>query len=180
MIDLLSSVQVLLREAAFDTRLVSVERTSVLRFEDDSLMGFTFVFESAREILNRWRTLEMVLLTKYAASFRAAGDKAWNVYSVFLCASTASSPAEEREIHWIEEDLEYTRKLAACGVETRDDLSRVLLPILPLQYQPQLFTEDTTARLNRRIQDIAPQAAGVYLDEEVSPAEVARLLGDSR
>jgi hypothetical protein len=69
--------------------------------------------------------------------------------------------------------------LPACGIGTRDELVRVLLPLLPIQYQPLLRAEDVTERLERRIVAIAPKAAHVALDETVSPVEVIRLLGDT-
>ena len=81
-------------------------------------------------------------------------------------------------LRWIEEDLERTRKIAACGIASREELVRVLLPVLPLQYQPELRAEDVTERLRRRIAAIAPNVVEVALDEAVSPVEVVRILGD--
>lgn len=176
MIDLLSTMQVILQGAGFNTRLASVERFSTVCFEDDTLMGFGFVFDNAHELLMRWKTTEMSVLTRYAPSLRAAGDKAWNVYCLFLCGA-AGDPLLNRQVRLIEEDLERTRKIAACGVSSRGDLVRALLPVLPLQHQPVLQTEDATERLQRRIRTIAPGASEVALDTGVSAEEVVRLLG---
>ncbi len=118
----------------------------------------------------------MSLLTRFAAGFRTAGEKAWNVYCVFLCGSAADS-VQNRQVRWIEENLERTRKIAACGLASREDLLRALLPVLPLQYQPVLRAEDVTERLQTRIRTIVPRASHVVLDQAVSPAEVVRLLG---
>jgi hypothetical protein len=178
MIDILSSVQVLLREVGFGTRLVSAGQSPVLRFEDESLMGFVITFEDSEDMLKNWKTAEMSLLTQYASRFRQAGDKAWNVYVILLTTSAADSN-HERQVRWIEEDLERTRKLASCGVTTREDLVRALLPILPLQYKPMLQTEDVSERLQRRIRSIAPKAAEVALNESVPVAEVVPLLEES-
>ncbi len=176
MIDVISTVQVVLREANFTTRLVSLDRSPVVCFEDDVISGFGRVFEDPEALLSGWRATEMSLLKFFASSFRFAGDKAWNVYCIFLC-SRAADPIQNRQVRWVEEDLARTRKIAACGVGSRDDIVRVLLPILPLQQQPVLRAEDLTKRLETRIRTIAPKASAVVLDEEVSPAEVARLLG---
>ncbi len=176
MIDVLSTMQVVLREAGFTTRLTSVDRLPIVCFEDDDLMGFGCVFEDAGGLLARWKTTEMSLLTRYAASLRAAGEKAWNVYCIFLCGSATDS-VQNRQVRWIEEDLERTRKVTGCGLASREDLVRALLPILPLRYQPVLQEEDVTLRLQRRIRTIAPRAAEVVLSEDVLPAEVVRLLG---
>ena len=176
MIDLLSTMQVVLRDAGFSTRLTSVDRSSIVCFEDDALMGFGCVFEDPGGLLTRWKATETSLLTRYAPSFRAAAEKAWNVYCLFLCGA-AADPIQNREVRWIEEDLDRTRKVAACGLASREDLLRALLPVLPLQYQPVLRAEDVTERLQTRIRSIAPRASHVVLDQAVSPAEVVRLLG---
>ena len=176
MIDVLSTLQVVLREAGFATRLTSIDHSSIVSFEDDTLLGFGCVFEDPSALLARWKSTEKSILTRYAPSFRAAGEKAWNVYCLFLC-SVAAGPIQSREVRWIEEDLERTRKVAACGLASREDLLRALLPVLPLQYQPVLRAEDVTERLQTRIRTIAPRASHVVLDHAVSPTEVIRLLG---
>lgn len=177
MIDVLSTLQVLLREAGFSTRLTSIDRFSIVCFEDDTLLGFGCVFEDPVGLLERWKITEMSLLKRYAPSVRAAGEKAWNVYFLFLCGAPADL-IQNRQVRWVEEDLERTRKVAACGLASREDLLRALLPVLPLQYQPVLRAEDVTERLLTRIRTITPTAPQVVLDQSVSPAEVVRLLGE--
>jgi hypothetical protein len=176
MIDVLSTMQVVLQEANFITHLTSINRSQVVHFEDDTLMGFGCVFDDPDELLNNWKTSETSLLTRYAPSLRLAGDKAWNVYSVFVCGPAGDS-LQSRQVRWIEEDLDRTRKIAACGIATREDLMRALLPVLPLQFQAVLRPEDVTERLKRRILNIAPKAANVALEESIPVAEVVRLLG---
>ena len=176
MIDLFSTLQVLLRDAGFTTNLASIDRSSIVCFEDDVLTGFGCVFENPVSLLRQWKGMEMSLLTRYAPSLRAAGEKAWNVYCVFLCSLAADSD-QNRQVHWIEEDLDRTRKVAACGLASREDLIRALLPIMPLQYQPVLRLEDGTERLRSRIHTISPKALDIVLDESVSPSEVVRFLG---
>jgi hypothetical protein len=174
-IDILSTMQAMLREAGFATRLTSIERAPVLCFEDEDLMGFGRVFREPGDLLANWKTTETSLLRNQASSIRTAGEKAWNVYCLFLCSASAD-PIQNRQVRWIEEDLDHTRKIAACGLGSREDLLRALLPVLPLQYQPALRAEDVTERLLTRIRTIAPRASHVVLDEAVPAAEVARLL----
>jgi hypothetical protein len=176
MIDILSMMQILLQEASFTAHLTTIDRSSVVHFEDDTLMGFGCVFDDPEALLREWKNVEKSFLVRYAPGLRAAGDKAWNVYCVFLCGSTGD-PVQDRQVRWIEEDLNRTRKIGACGIVNRDDVIRALLPILPLQYQAVLRTEDVTERLKRRILSIAPRAAEIALDENVSVAEVVPLLG---
>src|SRR5437867_4331927 len=115
MIDLLSTMQVLLRDAGFVTRLASIEQASIVCFEDDDLLGFGLIFEDPGVLLTRWLTMETSLLRRYAPTFRGAREKAWNVYCVFLCAS-AADPSQTRQVRWLEENLDRTRKIAACGL----------------------------------------------------------------
>lgn len=177
MIDVLSTMQVVLQEAGFITRLTSMDRSSIVCFEDDTLMGFGCVFDNPDDLLERWKATEMTLLRRYAPNLRLAGEKAWNVYCLFLCGATADL-IQSREVRWIEEDLERTRKIAACGVVSREDLVQALLPILPIKYQPELRPEDVTKRLENRIRIIVPTTSNVVLDKSVPPTEVVKLLGE--
>lgn len=177
MIDLLSTTQVLLKDAGYSVRLSEIQREPLVCFEDNAFVGFCKLFEKPDDMLNMWRAYETEILTRFAPSFRAAGDKAWNVYSVFLSSAPATRP-EAREVSWIEEDLNRTRKIASCGVTSREELARILLPVLPLQHQPRLPDSNITRRLEARIGDIAPQARAVALDPNVPPEEVVRLLGE--
>jgi len=178
MSDLKSSLQILLQEAGYDTWLASADGLEVVGFEDDVVMGFGCVFEDVVSLLNRWRTIETVLLTRHASSLQRAGEKTWNVYSVFLCPTVANEE-QSREVSWIEEDLERTRKIAACGVLGQSELTTALLPLLPIQYQPSLDSEnfDLTQRLRKRIGSIAPQVVDTALDDAIPATEVVRLLG---
>ena len=142
-------------------------------------MGFVYVFDDVKTLLNQWREIEFGFLRHHGDRIRSSGDKAWNIYSVFLASGPASA-TEISEIRLIEEDLERTRKIAASGITHREALVSAVLPLLPLQYQPVLDREDVTERFRRRILAIAPAAVDVLLDESVSPRDVARRLGDAK
>ncbi|MVT69466.1 hypothetical protein GPL21_30695 [Bradyrhizobium pachyrhizi] len=176
MTDLLSTLQLVLKDGGYQCWLMPVERRAGVTFEDDTLMGFGYVFEDPQSLIEQWRAQEAATLNRYASRFRAANEKAWNIYSIFLCA-TAAEEAQARVIRQIEEDLDRTRKIAACGVGTVDEVVTALLPIMPLQYRPTLEQEDYAARLRRRIADFAPDAAEAALNEDVPPADVIALLG---
>jgi hypothetical protein len=175
MIDIFSTSQVMLRDAGYSVVLVDVVGTSVICFEDDSLVGFCVTFASAGILLEEWREKEVKILNRFAPGIRVSGEKAWNVYVVFLTADTADDK-QNRAIHWIEEDLDRTRKIASANIGTREDLSQALLAILPLQQQPILEPEDATDRLQRRIQSIAPVVENVFFDETIPAIEIVRLL----
>lgn len=176
MTDMTSTVNIILQEAGYETWLVPVDHLTAVCFEDDAVMGFVCSFAEPGVLLQRWRGVESVLLTRYAPRFREAEEKAWNVYCVFLCGKVASEN-ETREIQRIEEDLERTRKIAACGLVGREDIVTAVLPLLPIQHRPHLESEDLTERLKRNIAAVAPAVVDVALDDSIPPTEVVRLLG---
>jgi hypothetical protein len=125
-----------------------------------------------------WQNLETKFLMNFSPALKKAGEKTWNVYSVFLCAAAAVED-EARAIRWIEEDLQRTRKVTGLVPNGRSYMVTALLPLLPIQYQPRLDTDDfnLTQRLKRRIGSIAPAAEQAALDKGVTVTEVVRLLG---
>ena len=176
MSDMLSLVQGVLQSGGYRTWLTPIEKRTGVCFEDDAVMGFAVLFDDTATLLAGWRATEAAFLHMHGEDIRRGGDKAWNVYSVFL--AIASGESTPRDVRQIEEDLERTRKIAAAGVSHRDALIAALLPLLPLQQQPALGPEDVAERFRRRVVAIAPSAAEVLLDESVSPKDVARRLGD--
>ncbi|MCP1913344.1 hypothetical protein J2R96_005824 [Bradyrhizobium elkanii] len=176
MTDLLSTLQLVLKDGGYQCWLMPVERRAGVSFEDDTLMGFGYIFDDAQSLIDRWQDQEAATLNRYAPRFRDANDKAWNIYSVFLCSGTADEE-QGRLIRLIEENLDRTRKIAACGVGTVEEVVTALLPIMPIQYRPTLEQEDYAARLRRRIADFAPEAADAALNEDVPAADVIALLG---
>lgn len=180
MSDVQSMMQGVLQEAGYRTWLVAISKRSALCFEDDSVMGFACVFNDAASLLNDWREIEMTFLRLHGDRIRSAGEKAWNIYSVFLASGAASNHTQGREIRLIEEDLERTRKIAATSITHTEALVAAVLPLLPLQIQPVLDREDVTERFRRRLLTIAPSAAEVVLNESVSPRDVARRLSEAK
>jgi hypothetical protein len=176
--DLRSTLQGLLQDCGYQTWLTAVDNLEIVGFEDDAVMGFACVFETVDSLLSEWRTVENKILLKHAAALQRAGEKTWNVYSLFLTQHGANA-AQMREVRWVEENLEKTRKITGCHLSSKEDLVNSLLPLLPVQYQPQLDGDDfdLKQRLRKRISGIAPSVSDVALDEEVGPTEVVRLLG---
>jgi hypothetical protein len=149
MTDIKSTVQITLQEAGYKTWLAFVDQFTAVCFEDDAIMGFVSIFDESRLLLDHWRDVESVFLARHSPRLREAEDKAWNVYSIFLCPASASDD-DARQIRSIGEDLELTRKIAACDLVGQEEIVEALLPILPIQYSPRLASEDLTARLKKR------------------------------
>jgi hypothetical protein len=176
MTTLASHVQTILQDAGFSSWSASFREAEVYEFEDEALIGFVGLFLDPQALLSCWHSLETAFINKHAARLRTAGEKAWNVYSVFLSAS-AGTPEHERQVRWIEENLERSRKITACSIQTRDDVLTALLPLLPIVAKPILENEDPTSRLRRRIAAIAPGIEATALDTNVAATDIARLLG---
>ena len=100
MTEVLSTVQVVMQGANYRTWEVSGSRIATVGFEDEATMGFVSAFDSPRQMVDGWREVEATMLARYAPQFREAGDKAWNVYSVFVTEARASEE-ERREVRWI-------------------------------------------------------------------------------
>lgn len=175
MTEVLSTVQVVMQSANYKTWNLDGTNIPAVGFEDETTMGFVCVFESPGQLIGKWRETEAMLLARYAVQFRSAGEKAWNVYSVFLTEAHASKE-ERRKVRWIEEDLERTRKITATGVVAREEVVKALLPLLPIMAKPVLAPDDSTQRLTRRIEVISPRVKDVALDSSVSPSEVVARL----
>ena len=174
--DLVSNIHIVLQDARYETWDDSAGEIQTVGFEDDAVMGFVCVFDNPRDLVARWPVAEAALLAKHATRLRGAGDKAWNVYCAFVTPARASDD-ERREIRWIEEDLERTRKVTAAGLLTREDVTNALLPLLPIVSKPVLAHEDPGQRLRRRIAAIAPGIEDTALDPNVSAQDVVRRLG---
>jgi hypothetical protein len=168
-------VEIVLRDAQYDTWVSTSSSLPVTCFESVALMGFVHVFDSARTLLNEWETNQRNTLARHAAALRSAGAKAWNVYSVFLTADPA--PDLVRAIERIEEDFELTRKIARESVRTVDDVERALLPLISLRSKPSLGASNFNERLRSRLKDLPPEAVTAFLSETPS-IEVARILGE--
>lgn len=91
MIDLLTSSHSVLRENKFETRLSHLGKSTIVTFEDDSLLGFVFLFDSPGDLIENWRTAESSFLRAEAMRFRTAGEKAWNVYCVLLTSGVGNT-----------------------------------------------------------------------------------------
>lgn len=171
----LAIVQAVLDGTGYSTRAVPENEPKLLMFEGDSVLGGVWLFESGTELLKEWRAREEAFLRSNALRLRAAGEKAWNVYSIFLAEHAAES-AVERQVQRIEEDLSHTRKLAATGIGTRMSVVRALLALLPLQAVAVVEPAEVEGRLRRRLDALRAGSAELILNDTVDPTQVLRLL----
>jgi len=172
--DIFIQAEILLRDAKYETWTWSGSAGPVTCFESAALMGFVHIFDSADALLGAWKENEQIALARHAVSLRAAGAKAWNVYSVFLTPDQEAHRG--REIERIDENFSLTRKIARASITTPDDVEKALLPLLSIRSKPLLGASNFETRLRTRLKDIPPDAVTAFLSE-TTPAEIARILG---
>jgi hypothetical protein len=174
--DIETQAEILLREAGYETWPWGGGPVPVVCFENEAVVGFIHVFGTSDGLLEDWQKAQEVTLARHAPALRLAGEKAWNVYSVFIAGDGPG--ARMRDIEQIEEDFRQTRKIARAGVQTGSDLTKVLLPLLPIISQPVIAGTDYQARLQTRLKDVSPEAVAAFLGP-IEAADVARILAET-
>ncbi len=171
--DIATQAEVVLRGAGYETWQWSGVSPRVTCFENAALIGFVHVFQSASELLERWEATQQAVLSRHSAALRAAGAKAWNVYSVFLAEDQTAT--QQRAVERIEENFVLTRKIARAGMRAQDDIEHALLPLIAVKAQPILSGSDFEDRLRFRLKDISPDVLTAFLGA-ANAEEVARIL----
>ena len=172
--DIATQAEIILRKAGYDTWPWTGVSPAVTCFENAVLIGFVHAFASVADLLAHWETAQQAVLSRHSAALRRAGEKAWNVYSIFLTAEQASP--RQSTIERIEEDFALTRKIARAAIRTTDDLESALLPLTAVRDQPMLTDANFEARLRTRLKDLPQDAITAFLGE-TRANEVARKLG---
>lgn len=144
-------------------------------FEDECLLGFVRVYETPEQIVSGWRTEQDSFLRRNTSNLLRAPMKAWNLYGVFLTRAPASVELT-RALFTIEEDFQSTRKIARGGIRTREELTIVLGPLLPVQTRVSLVQADVQRRLLDRL---GPEgSARRLLLSSARPDDIAKLLAE--
>jgi hypothetical protein len=172
--DIGTQAEVYLREAGYDTWTWSGTSPAVICFENSTLVGFLHVFTTAADLMAKWEEAQLRVLSRYSAALRAGGAKAWNVYSVFLTSEKA--PKFKRPVERLEEDFTLTRKIARTEIQTVEDISHVLMPLVPIKAQPLLENANVADRLRSRAKDVPAAALTAFLGSP-TPDEIAEILG---
>jgi hypothetical protein len=171
--DIQTQTEILLREGGFDTWSFTGVSPAVICFESAALIGFVHVFATAEELLANWEQAQHRVLARHSAALRAAGAKAWNVYSIFLSEGSA---AQQRVVERIEENFNLTRKIARSGIVTREDVEHALLPLTAIRSQPLISNSDFHERLRSRLEDVPEHALSAFLGS-VAVEEVVEKIG---
>jgi hypothetical protein len=175
MSSLIDDARSLLEGSGFATFVAAPDAPS-LTFEDISVLGQVHALDSADAILANWQLLQDTFLRENAERLSRDASKAWNVYTVLL---TRDSPVDEAaaQLFAIEDDFRGTRKIARCGVLSRQDVTAALAPILPLQNVLSVGVVDAKVRLAERLRTISPPLESLVGDASVESV-VAMLVGN--
>jgi len=176
--DIHTQVEVVLREADFDTWPWSDGTRAVTCFESQTVAGFVHVFDTCDALLKGWRESQLAVLARFAPALRPAGVKAWNVYSVFLTPDPGT-PIHVFGVERIEEDFALTRKIARCNVVVADDIRNALLPLLPASSFVAVAAADYQTQLRRRLSEVDQNVATAFLGNQ-SAVEVAAFLMETQ
>jgi hypothetical protein len=153
-----------LQEAMFDVSDTPVEHGQALLFENDTVLGFALLYDTAAHLISRWAANADGLIATRRFQLKAAGNKAWNTYVLFLAAEQPSS-IDAVALSLIEEDLAGYRKIARAGCGNLADLNRALLPLLPVQSAPVLDAVDSKLEVRQRATEISPKLLDAFLSE---------------
>jgi hypothetical protein len=171
--DIGTQSEIVLRESGYQTWAWTGASPPVICFENTTVAGFVHVFPTAQELLATWEAAQQRVLSRHAPAFRAAGAKAWNVYSVLLTSELA--PALQRRVERLEEDFSLTRKIARTAIQTPEDVTNALLPLGPIRAQPLLEGADVASRIRTRATDLPIEALNAFLGDG-TPDDVVEIL----
>lgn len=86
--DIMKQSELFLRDAGFETWTWTGASPTVTCFENQTIVGFIHLFDTAESLIESWEKAQALVLARHAAMLRNAGIKAWNVYSIFSQATT--------------------------------------------------------------------------------------------
>ena len=165
--DISKEAQIILRDGGYDTWEWNDASVPIVYFENDVILGFIYLFNDIDYLKNSWEELQQIVIDKFKPNFKAAGNKAWNVYSIFLSTSESEDSVT---LDYIEENFNHTRKIARSNIVSKESLKNALLSILPLVNKPILdeFTFNDALRANlARIREDAAEAFMNDVDVEI-------------
>lgn len=177
MVELRPLIDFLLRQAGYRTEISKYSWASVLAFENESIIGFAFVFDKVTDLLAHWQAYEFNILRAKSKELVMAANKSWNVYCVFLTDADASED-EARQVLRIEENLERTRKIARAVINSEVAAREALLSLFPLQSHPKLSGSDYRDVLKERINVEFGSGISDALFGVANPDDVAQMLLD--
>lgn len=135
--DIVNEVISILEIEGYSTRLISENK---LIFEDESLCGFISVQDTIQTILETWETIQNDFVKEKTNHLREDISKAFNLYSIFLTSDNIQK--YKPQIINIQEDFKSSRKIVGYGINTTQDIKRILLPLISIQKKSSIETSN--------------------------------------
>ena len=171
MSDLLLSSTEVLRSFGYAVSTFEVEGRTAAGFEDETTLGFVFAYADVVELCSLWERDIASAAARHGLALRRAGQKAWNVYGVFLGGGSINEIDAVR-LSMIEENLTATRKIARSGLTDTAAVREALLTLLPIQSVPLLDAVDMPAEIRLRASELPARVLDVFL----APADTSVVL----
>lgn len=171
MSDLLLSGTDVLRSFGYSVFTFEIEGRTAAGFEDETALGFVFAYADVDELCSLWQRDIDSAASRHGLALRRAGQKAWNVYAVFLGGGSINETGAVR-LSMIEEDLTATRKIARSGLTDAAAVREALLTLLPIQSAPLLEAVDMPAEIRLRASELSARTLEAFL----APAESSVVL----
>lgn len=174
--DLAKEAEIVFRDAGYVTQQWLESQVPMISFENETIIGFAHFFGSSNDLLHGWESAEEAALDRFRFLIRSAGEKAWNVYSIFL-APDDPTKASTVELMKIEENFRQTRKIAKGGITSNSGIVNALLPLIPIQNRPVLDEINLESRLKISLSEIHQDGASALLGG-ASAKEIAQILAE--
>ena len=174
--DISKEVEIILRDAGYNTWPWENRLAPVVCFESEAVLGFIFFFKSPDDLLKDWELTQKEALTNFRVALKKAGEKAWNIYSVFL-TELAPTDVQKEDLNRIEENFQMTRKIVRAGVQSKNILISTLLPLLPIRNTPRIDESNFENRLISALSEIHPEGCRAFMGN-AKPFDVAQILAD--
>lgn len=171
------TIRSVLQDADYSQFVVENSEVPCIGFENDLSLGFVYCLPTTECLLQNWRRYNEEILSRYQFQLRSAGDKSWNVYSVFLSFGP-SIDEENTLLARIEENLSGTRKIARAVAPDMEGIRSGLLPLLGIQNPPILRPVDMIDEIRTRASGLPAKAIGAFLSDAPN-SEILRLMGRS-
>ena len=113
-------------------------------------------------LIDQWEGDMNRAISSYQFSLRRSGQKAWNLYAVFL-ARNLSQTNDLPPITQIEENLSSYRKIARANINDSIDVRNALLSLLPIQAAPQLEAVDLPLEIRHRATELSQRSIDAFL-----------------
>lgn len=142
-------------------------KAAVVRvYEDEYSIVCVAIYETWADLDSHWMLDQANLIDLMSKNIVRANPKSWEGYIILLTPSIVPSSEREKAI-LIQRDTRHVRKLFADGGELNeiDDVTRLLLPLMPLEEQGPL--------LSHNILDALPEMLSKHgVDREITQVAI--------